>query len=127
MSGDACPLPVVRAASLTAESFYEDHVAVSEPLIIQDSQLLGRLKTRWSDDYLNKHGGHRLHDEVRLAMNATDVDFPLTKVAGERTRSLLVSDFLKEYRRRERAINMCASLHCVYLSPLYSVPIRLEH
>ena len=104
----ACPLSIVDAGSLSAESFYEDFVAASEPLIIQDS-VLGRLKARWSDEYLAEHGGHLLHDEVRLASNATDIDFPLTKVAGERSRSLHVREFLQSYRRRDREINMYAT------------------
>lgn len=123
-----CPLPVVDATALTAEAFYEEHVDASMPLVIRDERLR-LLKPKWSDAYLEKHGALQVHDEVRLSSDTSDVNFPLTKVAGERSKSQSVRDFLRTYRRPNRTANFYATnlviphLREDYARPAFTAPL----
>ena len=105
MACELCPFSVVDITVLDAESFYEDHVEPSVPLLIRDP-ILKTLKTRWSDTYLASVAETHVHDEVRLA---SDLNFPLTKVQGERSRSMTVGEFLDIYRNKSRLVNMYAT------------------
>ena len=75
---------VADVAALDAESFYEDHVSSSLPLLIRDEQLHA-LRGRWTDEYLSELAGAQMHAEVRLSAGNASNSFPLVKVAGERT------------------------------------------
>ena len=98
---------VADVAALEAESFYEDHVSSSLPLLIRDARL-HMLRDRWTDEYLSELAGAQVHAEVRLsADNASD--FPLVKVAGERTVPHGVAEFLSHYRSPARKANVYAT------------------
>ena len=101
-----CSLPRVDASLITAEAFYEDHVATSTPLLICDDRLR-RLKNLWTDELLEARFGSVLHDEVREAING--VDFPLTKVAGDRSSSMHVRDFLAAYQSNRSTARLYAT------------------
>ena len=92
---------VADVAVLDAESFYEDHVSSSLPLLIRDEQL-HMLRGRWTDEYLSELAGAQMHSEVRLSVDNTSNSFPLVKVAGERTAPHGVAEFLARYRSAAR-------------------------
>ena len=98
--------PVIEVAALDAEAFYEDYVSSSQPVIVRDERLRG-LRSLWTDDYLARIAGDQVHQEVRVADNSSD--FPLTKVAGERTAPHTVAHFLAEYASPKRATNLYAT------------------
>ena len=86
-------LAVADVAALDAESFYEEHVSSSLPLLIRDEQLHA-LRGRWTDEYLSELAGAQMHAEVRLSAGNASNSFPLVKVAGERTAPQRVAEFL---------------------------------
>eukprot|EP00966_Prymnesium_polylepis_P055593 1285796-Prymnesium_polylepis.1 len=121
-----CPLLIVDASALAPDIFYEDHVQASVPLIVRDVQLL-RLKPKWSDAFLEARAALHVHDEVRLSSGVSDTSFPLTKVAGERSASLTVRDFLGSYRRPNRTANYYATnLILPHLADDYPKPFFTE-
>ena len=93
------------ARALDAEQFYDDHVDTSTPLLVADGRVLG-LHAKWTDEYLARVAGTQEADEVRVSEGD---DFALTKVAGERTRTMLVRDFLSTYRSERRTVNLYAT------------------
>ena len=99
---------VADVAALDAESFYEDHVSSSLPLLIRDEQL-HTLRGRWTDEYLSELAGAQMHAEVRLSAGNASNSFPLVKVAGERTEPQRVAEFLALYRRPDRTMNVYAT------------------
>ena len=99
---------VADVAALDAESFYEDHVSSSLPLLIRDEQLHA-LRGRWTDEYLSELAGAQMHAEVRLSAGNASNSFPLVKVAGERTEPQRVAEFLALYRRPDRTVNVYAT------------------
>ena len=99
---------VADVAALDAESFYEDHVSSSLPLLIRDEQL-HMLRDRWTDEYLSELAGAQMHAEVRLSADNASNSFPLVKVAGERTAPHGVAEFLARYRSPARTANVYAT------------------
>lgn len=101
MCKNACSavLAVADVAALDAETFYEDHVSSSLPLLIRDERL-HMLQDRWTDEYLSELAGAQMHAEVRLSANNA---FPLVKVAGERTVPHGVAEFLARPLPQPRA------------------------
>ena len=71
---------VADVAALDAESFYEDHVSSSLPLLIRDERL-HMLQDRWTDEYLSELAGAQMHAEVRLSADNASNSFPLVNYA----------------------------------------------
>ena len=106
---DACSaVAVANVAALDAESFYEDHVSSSLPLLIRDERL-HTLRRRWSDEYLSELAGAQMHAELRLSADSASDSFPLVKVVGERPAPHSVADFLARYRSPARTTNLYAT------------------
>ena len=99
---------LLNVATLDAESFYEDHVSSSLPLLIRDERL-HMLRDRWTDEYLSEIAGAQMHAEVRLSAHNASDSFPLVKVVGERTAPHGVAEFLARYRSPARTTNLYAT------------------